>query len=178
MKSPLIIAILFSFLTACAHQSPTYMMLGGPFKITLPSDFVAGGTIFSTAEETAIKSASGAFIAGGMITANNQNLPQGFDITKFPEYLLGLRSVEDLDPDTAMLFRNSSSSYDYTYGLDGLVVMEDENMKLYLLCKAENCAAYVVKNGLDELILWMHSMNVDRNTFMQTAKGSLNAKRQ
>lgn len=75
-----------------------------------------------------------------------------------------------------MLFRNSSSSTDVTYGIDSLTVTEDENMKLYMLCKAEYCSAYVIRNGIDDHILSIHSMNVDRNVFLQVAKGSVNVK--
>ncbi len=163
---------LFMIFTGCAHNSPTILSFSSEFKVSLPSSFFSGGTIFSI-DELSVKSIKGELISGGVISADSEGLPSGFNMVDYPSYLLKIKTPDD---NLLEAFKNSTGEIDYTYNISSLKVDESLNFKIYSLCKNNSCLAYSVKKGFQEHILVIHSRGLSRDKFVTLIKGDLNAK--
>lgn len=171
MKSFFAILLLF-ILSGCANFSATVFSYSGEFKLSLPGGFLDGASVFSV-DELSVKTRNGVLFSGLAISNSIESLPDNFNIRKYPEYLLRLRSISDLSIDLAKKFKNSSGEIDYTYGLDSVQISEVKGLKIYSLCKAHRCLAYVLKRGVDDQVLAMHSVGLDRKEFVSLIQGGL-----
>lgn len=171
MKIILVAGFTF-FLYACAHTPSTILSFSSEFKLSLPSSFVAGGTIFSVGGLSA-KSNTGELISGQIISIESEGLPSDFDVRDYPDYLLKIKKIHS---ESSEVFEKSSGEVDYVYDLESLQILEEGGLKMYTLCKDENCLAFVVKNEFGDHIFSVNSRGISREYLVKVIKGDLNAK--
>ncbi len=162
-----ILLILISFLiTSCANTSTTIFSYSGGFKLVLPTSVMAGATVFSL-EELSLKTVEGHLISGGVISAESEHFRKSFDISNYPDYILKIKPPES---EYVEIFNKSSDEIDFSYNLDSLEVLDLTDRKIYHLCKADSCLAYVVKAKVVDHILTLHSVGLTREKFVSLLK--------
>lgn len=162
--------LIVPFIISCATNTAVTLSYSGIFKVSLPPDQLAGGTIFYS-EELSVKSAKGKLISGRVISVDSEGLPEGFDIRQYPEYLLSINEAESVEIDK--LFRNSREEINFSYDLASLMVSQEASYTAYSVCKADACLAFIVKNDFDDHILTLHASGYDRLEFIDLLKGAV-----
>src|SRR5690554_5009691 len=90
----LLAILLFPFIASCTENTVVTLSYSGIFKISLPSEQLAGGTIFYS-DELSVKSDEGKLLSGKVISVESEGLPEEFDIRQYPEYLLGIKIMDN-----------------------------------------------------------------------------------
>lgn len=166
----LLIILIIPFIISCAVNTTTTLSYSGIFKLSLPIDQLAGGTVFYS-DELSVKSGGGELVSGKIISVDSEGLPEDFDIRQYPEYLLGIDKVENTAIDK--LFRDSRKEIDLVYSLASLRVNRESGHTTFSLCKADVCLAFIVKNDFDGHILTLHAKGLDQSEFIELLEGAV-----
>ncbi|GAB2916995.1 hypothetical protein [Rheinheimera gaetbuli] len=166
------VLMLIGSLTACAAQATTTLSFSADFKIALPSSVFAGATVF-VADELSVKTASGQLFSGKVLSAESEQLPAGFDMQLYPQYVLKLKAVSGLSSQNTQLFSNTADEINYSFNLSDVSTEQLQGWTLYSLCKAQRCLAYVVKHKASEYILTVHANGMSKMEFTGLVKGGL-----
>ncbi|MBC6907082.1 hypothetical protein DWB84_16685 [Saccharophagus sp. K07] len=169
MKKILTILI-FPFIVSCAGNTAVTLSYSSIFKISLPSDQLAGGTIFYS-DELSVKSGGGKLVSGKVISVESEGLPEDFDIRQYPEYLLGIKKVEGEGAEIEELFRDSREEINTVYKMNSLIVDRQTAHTTFNVCKADACLAFIVKNDFQGHIFTVHSNGYDQSEFIELLKG-------
>lgn len=164
--------LILPLIVSCANNTAVTLSYSGIFKVSLPSDQLAGGTIFYS-DELSIKSHEGKLFSGKIISAQSEGLPDKFDIRKYPEYLLGLENVDNEALEVARMFRGSHDEINSAYDMASLNVIHVTAHTTFNVCKADACLAFIVKNDYKDHIFTVHANGYYQSEFIELLKGSV-----
>jgi hypothetical protein len=159
--------LLFPLIVSCAENTAVTLSYSGVFKVSLPSDQLAGGTIFYS-DELSVKTGEGKILSGKVISVDSEGLPEYFDIRQYPEYLLGIKKVESAEIEN--LFRDSHEELNVVYGMESLIVDREESHTIFSVCKADSCLAFIVKADFQDHIFTVHANGYHQSGFVELLK--------
>lgn len=166
----LLAILLFPFIASCTENTVVTLSYSGIFKISLPSEQLAGGTIFYS-DELSVKSDEGKLLSGKVISVESEGLPEEFDIRQYPEYLLGIKIMDNENSELSKLFRNSREEINAVYGVESLKVDRNTAHTTFNVCKSDACLAFVVKNSFKDHIFTVHADGYNQSEFIEILKG-------
>lgn len=172
----LLLASAVLLIQGCASSDHLSLSYSSEFSLALPLSELSDATIFST-EELSLKTRDGHVVSGQVISNASEGLSDNVSITDYPEFLFGLKSLAELEPEEARLFENSASEIRHTYGESKLDQETTEEFTAYTICGNDACLAYVVKAGFDDHILMVHALGINKEDFKSLINGGLNADR-
>lgn len=160
---------LFCFIAPHSQASDnayTTFHYGGSFTAQLPTKTLENSKVAFTDDSNIIFFESGQSLSGGVILRETDNLPEDFDLSKYPAYILGLEDPENLDVETKERFINSAKLM--RQDAEVPVITSHHLMHtLYSSCgfslNKEVCTHFLVENKQNHSILMMSSTGFERS---------------
>lgn len=177
-------SILFStyllVLSSCAFAAPQEQVsdnsstvsihFSGSFVVNLPYEMFEGANIVD-GKPMFVKFGSGGYLMGTPLFNEEGTLPEGYSIHKFPRYLLGLDSLDDLPESLKKSFKGSQSELKYRLNNPEVVTYSQGGTTVYHACSQKSCESYVVKKSVKDHILMLSGSGFDLSFMKSITKG-------
>lgn len=140
------------------------------FKLAIPTSSLAGAKILPSAGPL-IKFSDSVMMGGEITTREQDELPEDFNLSLYPRYLLGLEPTDLLPEDLRWSFDNSLSAFGVT---PAAVVTETPYGQgtVYSACDAPSCLVFVVQHAQDEQILMLNTKGFGLADILAFLEGS------
>lgn len=149
--------------TTSLHYSPY-------FKLVIPTSSLIGAKILPSAGPL-IKFSDSVVMSGAVTTREQDELPEDFNLSLYPRYLLGLEATDSLPENLRWSFDNSLGAFGVT---PAAVITETpyEEGTVYSACDAPSCLVFVVQDAQDEQILMLNTKGFALADILSFLEGS------
>lgn len=151
-------------------ESNTAISYSPYFKINIPTQKL-DSAIFFQSDSVSVRFANGSVLSGLIIDQDVENLPPNFNLSEYPEYLLGLKSTEKLAEPYTSLFSNSWEETKRTLKNPEINKTETSNNVIYTACGEESCISFLVNKDKSDHILMLSGSGFNKNDYKELLKG-------
>ncbi len=138
----------------------TKIYYSGYFTLTIPTPMLANAKILDS-DGTVIVFDKKRQLSGFVITNENDNLPEKFNLRDYPKYLLELKETDALPVDIKRKFELSSKELKQSLGGPVVSIYDESNKVYYVVCKEKSCVTFVVMKDQGEQIFMLTSEGFD-----------------
>ena len=139
------------------------------------ADIDAFGRSTRPDKDTFAISPSGHFYIHYDLDGINAPLPDDFNTSYYPEYILGLKAL-DKSKEYYEVFYQTQNLMREKYNLNNTAVIHGNGWIFYSLCNLDECLGFVAKQNHTESVFMISADGFSHSAFMSLVEGGLHVK--
>lgn len=138
------------------------LSLSAHFKLKIDASKLSGAKVIASGATSLIVAFDdGSYFDATVITRAMEKLPENFDLRTYPEYLLKIRSTDDLSEKWKNKFNNARCELEQRFNGGAYIVNSQRKYTTYTLLNEQEITRFVIAKNTTSQILLVNAVGLE-----------------